>query len=678
MNQLTPSHKKSNQNINHIETPLVINNRDEKIKLQNIEKEKKFKTISHLNQFHNLSNENLNQVSTKLFDEKDIVNLLNNTQTYINDKMNEKVINKVKTNRSPKNRNNAILMERSKNKNINVNNTNNYLSKSSSNIDKLKKKHKNDIKLKNEINNNQKETKNDEDSVNLSALAEDLLSLSEDYNVEIMRKGPINKNDFLGESKEFFNINKNQELNRNLFNLGEIKTMPKLQTKLYSSPLDKLNLKNMNHLITNSNKKKYNYLDNNFYNFQLKGTSNSNTQTPILTNDTYPSKIKTYISSNSIQNITNNNKNVNDINSHYNMKNNTILNNLIMKSHIVKNSNNNNLINNNDMFNKTHQYNKNNFLDINGDILNNLNNNHSVGKRKINLNLNINYNNSNSNRNIKKNIYKNQINSIGAQRSINNKSEFLGKDFSKTNYNNQVQYNKNINFNNININNTNPMNYFDNSNSFQNNNATNKNNNYYSNDNYQYNNKKTFINEQKSKKLQIFNYNVQQNNNLESINKKIDNMNINKNLIINSNTNNINNYNNVEVLSKLQNQMKNYQSNKIFRKNEFHKVSNENVLLDIGILDNDLISSNTIQKKSLGRNSLLMKGKNKNSYKNVYNYINKNKIKKGNNMLYINNQDIITEHNGINNFNSNNYIDGYITGNINTYQGRSDIFDKHN
>ena len=37
-------------------------------------------------------------------------------------------------------------------------------------------------------------------------------------------------------------------------------------------------------------------------------------------------------------------------------------------------------------------------------------------------------------------------------------------------------------------------------------------------------------------------------------------------------------YNNVEVLSKLQNQMKNYQSNKIFRKNEFHKVSNENVL----------------------------------------------------------------------------------------------------
>ena len=55
-----------------------------------------------------------------------------------------------------------------------------------------------------------------------------------------------------------------------------------------------------------------------------------------------------------------------------------------------------------------------------------------------------------------------------------------------------------------------------------------------------------------------------------------------------------------------------------------------------------------------------------------------NKIKKGNNMLYINNQGIITDHNGINSFNSNNYIDGYITGNINTYQGRSDIFDKHN
>ena len=115
-------------------------------------------------------------------------------------------------------------------------------------MEKLKGKNKieNILIKNNNINLNQR--KNEEESVNLSELAEDLLSLSEGYNAEIMRKGPINKKDFLGESKEIYNINKSKRNNlininkNNIINLDPSKTMPKLQTKIYSSPLDKLNL----------------------------------------------------------------------------------------------------------------------------------------------------------------------------------------------------------------------------------------------------------------------------------------------------------------------------------------------------------------------------------------------------------------------------------------------------
>ena len=66
-----------------------------------------------------------------------------------------------------------------------------------------------------------------EESENLSKLAEDLLSLSDNNNnIELMRNGPINKNDFLGESKVFFNINTIISNNK----------IPKLQTQLYISP----------------------------------------------------------------------------------------------------------------------------------------------------------------------------------------------------------------------------------------------------------------------------------------------------------------------------------------------------------------------------------------------------------------------------------------------------------
>ena len=59
---------------------------------------------------------------------------------------------------------------------------------------KLKEEQKLDNIIK-EIQIDPEQKKNDEESENLSALAEDLLSLSDEYNVELMRKGPINKND---------------------------------------------------------------------------------------------------------------------------------------------------------------------------------------------------------------------------------------------------------------------------------------------------------------------------------------------------------------------------------------------------------------------------------------------------------------------------------------------------
>ena len=138
---------------------------------------------------------------------------------------------------------------------------------------KFKKQIKNRNIIMTENNQNKAE---DEDSVNLSALAEDLLSMS-DENVQIMRKGPINKNDFIGESKELYNIYKkqgnkivNMNMNKNKINIDSISPMPKLQTKLYSSPLDKFNIKNNNNHINkkkNSNKKNYNNIETNLYNF---------------------------------------------------------------------------------------------------------------------------------------------------------------------------------------------------------------------------------------------------------------------------------------------------------------------------------------------------------------------------------------------------------------------------
>ena len=209
MNEFTPPQNKFNQELINNDTPLEDNKYND-IDLLNLkEEEKKFKTISHLKQYNNISNENLNNISQKLFDnEKEKSNFLNNTASIINnnENINEKINFKLKIKSTPKNRKLTIPEEQEETKKIKIENKNNILSKSSNNMTKFKKQIKNRNIIMTENNQNKAE---DEDSVNLSALAEDLLSMS-DENVQIMRKGPINKNDFIGESKELYNIYKKQ------------------------------------------------------------------------------------------------------------------------------------------------------------------------------------------------------------------------------------------------------------------------------------------------------------------------------------------------------------------------------------------------------------------------------------------------------------------------------------
>ena len=125
-------------------------------------------------------------------------------------------------------------------------NNNNIFSKENNDLSKKN----NTIKINENFVINEK-SKNDEDSENLSKLAEDLLSMSDDYHIQQMRKKPIDKNDFIGESKVFFNIN-NQTVqsfpktNNNI--TDNINHVPKLQSQLYISPLQKLNLTNINYM----------------------------------------------------------------------------------------------------------------------------------------------------------------------------------------------------------------------------------------------------------------------------------------------------------------------------------------------------------------------------------------------------------------------------------------------
>ena len=700
MNQHTPSHKRSYQNINNIETPSGNNIAPFNNKLENNIGEKiKFKTISHLNQYNNVSDENLNQISQKLFDQQDREIFLNKTESNINDKKVEKINYKLKIKTSPNNYNNFSRNGKKDNRNVNmVNNKNLIIPKSPNNMDILNNKYnnKNILMEENKIDDNQK--KSEEESENLSALAEDLLSLSEENDVEKMRKGPINKNDFLGESREFFNINKKQDnkyidKTTNFKNLGEIKMMPKLQTKLYSSPLDKLNIKIGNNLYHQkiSNKKNYNNMNINLNQFQLDNIQNSHTQTQIQTTDsrTYQSNVKNHISSNSLQNNLNNsnNKNKNNISKDINnniIKNKTLLNNPMKKSQVIKTNNYIYLRNNKDMFNKTafNQYNKNDILDLKEENINLINNNNrSVGKKKISLNLNI---NSITNRNNKNNPNIVQINSMGNKKHQNSKNEYLGQKYLKMNYNNQVLYTKN---NNLNFNNMNNVNNPNNSDSFQNINSMNNMSNLYKNNNQHTNNinnnNKIFDDKQILKKTQTFNLidqnNNKQNYNIEYIHKNNNNLNLNKNTVLYKNINNIySDLNNYDFISKVQNNINNFHSNKLLRKSDYHKSSNKNIIYNIEDLNKDLIGNNYIQKGANDRASLLVKGKNKNSYKNIYNYKNVNDIKKNNKNIHITERDIISNQKKIDNFNSINFSNTFKNGNLYTYQGENEDFYNYN
>lgn len=700
MNQHTPSHKRSYQNINNIETPSGNNIAPFNNKLENNIGEKiKFKTISHLNQYNNVSDENLNQISQKLFDQQDREIFLNKTESNINDKKVEKINYKLKIKTSPNNYNNFSRNGKKDNRNVNmVNNKNLIIPKSPNNMDILNNKYnnKNILMEENKIDDNQK--KSEEESENLSALAEDLLSLSEENDVEKMRKGPINKNDFLGESREFFNINKKQDnkyidKTTNFKNLGEIKMMPKLQTKLYSSPLDKLNIKIGNNLYHQkiSNKKNYNNMNINLNQFQLDNIQNSHTQTQIQTTDsrTYQSNVKNHISSNSLQNNLNNsnNKNKNNISKDINnniIKNKTLLNNPMKKSQVIKTNNYIYLRNNKDMFNKTafNQYNKNDILNLKEENINQINNNNrSVGKKKISLNLNI---NSITNRNNKNNPNIVQINSMGNKKHQNSKNEYLGQKYLKMNYNNQVLYTKN---NNLNFNNMNNVNNPNNSDSFQNINSMNNMSNLYKNNNQHTNNinnnNKIFDDKQILKKTQTFNLidqnNNKQNYNIEYIHKNNNNLNLNKNTVLYKNINNIySDLNNYDFISKVQNNINNFHSNKLLRKSDYHKSSNKNIICNIEDLNKDLIGKNYIQKGANDRASLLVKGKNKNSYKNIYNYKNVNDIKKNNKNIHITERDIISNQKKIDNFNSINFSNTFKNGNLYTYQGENEDFYNYN
>ena len=232
--------------------------------------------------------------------------------------------------------------------------------------------------------------------------------MSDGTDIKLMRQGPINKNDFIGESKEFYNINKNKDnkfknINGNIINIE----VPKLQTKIYASPLEKLKIKNMEPLNNAKNLKKNNYnIYNNLFEFKLDDPHNQNlTQTIDIRG--YPSNMKNHIYSNS---------SINKINNKQFNNNNSIINKLVMHSQMF---NKKNYINNNDNFNKTtlNQYTNDlmAFKEENDRIKRNLNNTHSIGKKNIYLNnfgKNIKINNSKSHRNKTKNSFVKQINSF--------------------------------------------------------------------------------------------------------------------------------------------------------------------------------------------------------------------------------------------------------------------------
>ena len=317
MNENTPNHK-LNQNfqentdlkLNSISTPIEVNKYYEKLLIHqfNDNQNRKYKTIAHSRQ----NNNNNNNISTNNDDSipkpqnlfMNHYDALNKTTTDSHNHINEINDFKKKTNSTPKNRANEML----------ENNHDNLFSKSTNNLSKM---NTNNNKMENNSKNINLDENfgDDEDSENLSKLAEDLLSISDEYNIQMMRKGPIDKNDFIGESKVYYNINAQIEqslarTNMNVINLENLNQkmnpVPKLQSQLYISPLQKLNLKNI-------------YYMNKLINIRNKSNNNKNINNEI--NNNLNNNMKNNINQNIYSNINNQkNNNKNEI-SNYNLNN---------------------------------------------------------------------------------------------------------------------------------------------------------------------------------------------------------------------------------------------------------------------------------------------------------------------------------------------------------------------
>ena len=772
MNENTPKHK-LNQNykendklkLNSISTPIEVNKYYHRLLIHQINdnQNRKYKTIAQSRQ----NNNNNNNISTNNDDSipkpqnlfMNHYDALNKTTTDSHNLKNDIIDYKKKTNSIPKNRNNELMEN---NHDILFSKSTNNLSKMNTNNEKMENNNKN-INLDENFGD-------DEDSENLSKLAEDLLSISDEYNIQMMRRGPIDKNDFIGESKVYYNINTQieQSLTRtnmnsiNLENLNQkMNPVPKLQSQLYISPLQKLNKKNinyMNKLINMRNKSNNNNINNeinNNLNNNMKNNINQNIYSNInnninnqknnnknevsnynLNNSRGPdlrkySKIKNHISSNS---IVNNNTSaqisnypiLNHINDQININNiNVNSNNNILKKSTNSQFNNSNIYDSMIGINK----NMNNSIYNPDRFIEKINYNYTSNEH-ISNNNNGNSNNPNSNRNNNSHSIGKKINSInrGFYTFKKNIISYSGYNH-KTNINNYNQILNSKIDNNLNDmnNNMDNINYINNnvfnSNQIKNANNTNTINNYNNINNVNYNNninnikninQKSFkrLDEEKSlsKKKQI--NNPQQNriidnnrygmDNIEKINKNINNMNYNLNndiILYDTYNKGIPNSNNIKSASKKDRSHRkniiNIPQQNFLRTSDIQNYT-DNIIYQRFNDPNSKISMNTTMQKQIERNSLQSKSHNKNQYneiKNDVNMINNNNNtgNKGMNYINVNNiQNIPNNHfkNDDENFllktyqqknifslkNSdlNNNKMEYLNKNIRVYQGTND------
>jgi hypothetical protein len=317
----------NNVKLNSILSPVEVNKYYDKKLISQLKGNQKYKTSIQIGQNNSLNNiHNLIPKPNNLFVNYNEVKYRRNSKS-----KEKKSGNDYKTKSLPKKRRRELL----------INKNENLFSKSTTNIPNITNdstindNNKQNININNDIsiNNNNKtknninkdlnikeENKNDEDSENLSKLAEELLSMSDEYNVQLMRNKPINKNDFLGKSKVIFNINnqinKNSKIENNkikthlnVLNFDNDDCMPKLQTQLYISPLQKMHIKYDDY----NSGKIYNMKNNNKNGNNRRKVENINTN---YDKHNYINEIKekrykknkTHISSNALLNNKNNYK----------------------------------------------------------------------------------------------------------------------------------------------------------------------------------------------------------------------------------------------------------------------------------------------------------------------------------------------------------------------------------